>query len=370
MPKIQMVDLIGQHQKIREELNLAINEVLDSAHFIKGPKVSKFEKGISKYLNVGHVISCANGTDAIQIALMALELQPRDEVLVPAFTYVSAIEVITLLQLVPIFVDVEFDSFNINSSLIEEVINEKTKAIIVVHLFGQMADMDEIMNIAKQYDLYVIEDNAQSFGAKTLTGNFAGTVGHIGCTSFFPTKVLGGMGDGGAINTDDPMLAQKMRIIAQHGQSKKYHHAIVGVNSRLDTIQAAILNVKLQYLEGYIENRKSAAANYDHLLASIEEVIIPHRTNHSDHVYHQYTIKVKDGKRDALKEYLRKRAIPTAIYYPIATNEQEAYKLKYSKREMPISNLLTKQVLSLPMHTELSQDQINYICEEIALFYK
>ena len=371
MEKIQMVDLKKQLLPIRKEVELAIAKSLDATDFIQGAAVEQFEEDLKEYLGCNHVITCGNGTDALQIALMALDLQPGDEVIVPAFTYISAIEVIVLLQLVPVFVDVEFDSFNMDPSLIKEAISEKTKAIIAVHLFGQMANMSTIMTIAQQHKLFLIEDSAQSFGSKSLeTGALAGTMGHIGCTSFFPTKILGGMGDGGAINTDDRLLAQKMRMISKHGQSKKYHHQIVGINSRLDTIQASVLNVKLQYVEGYIQKRKDLAEFYDRHLHKIDNIEIPHRSHYSDHVFHQYTLKIKEDKRDALNEYLCQREIPSAIYYPIAANEQEAYKVKYWKREMSVSNTLSKQVLSLPMHTELGQDQLNYICKVIISFYK
>ncbi|MCL4158843.1 UNVERIFIED_CONTAM: hypothetical protein GTU68_036676 [Idotea baltica] len=366
-----MVDLKKQLLPIRKEVEVTIAKSLDQTDFIQGSAVSQFEKNLQEYLGCNHVITCGNGTDAIQIALMVLDLQPGDEVLVPAFTYISAIEVIVLLQLVPVFIDVELDSFNMDTALVKEAISEKTKAIVVVHLFGQMADMDMIMRIAQEHELYVLEDNAQSFGAKALeSGSMAGTIGHIGCTSFFPTKILGGMGDGGAINTDNPVLAQKMKMIAKHGQTKKYHHKRVGINSRLDTIQAAILKVKLQYVDDYISKRKSVAAFYNWKLGPIGEIIIPQSSNFSDHVYHQYTLRIKNGKRDLLQEHLWQCDIPTAIYYPIVANQQEAYKSKYAYQDTSVSNSLTKQVLSLPMHTELSEDQLDYICHSIFSFYK
>jgi len=370
MEKIQMVDLKKQLLPIRKEVEIAISNTLDNTQFIQGAAVSKFENELKEFLNCSHVITCGNGTDALQIALMALELQPGDEVVVPAFTYISAIEVIVLLQLKPIFVDVQSDSYNLNPLLIEDAISEKTKAIIAVHLFGQMCAMGAIMAVAKANDLWVIEDNAQSFGSKTLEGGqLSGTIGHIGCNSFFPTKILGGMGDGGSINTEDADLAYKIRMICQHGQERKYYHKRVGVNSRLDSIQAAVLSIKLKSVEQYIDKRKWVAEYYDSQLCNFDKLNTPIRSHYSDHVYHQYTVKIRDGRREELRAYLRNRDIPSAVYYPVTTNKQEAYEGKYGIQETPVSEALTKQVLSLPMHTELSEDQLNYICDGIISFY-
>lgn len=370
MDKIHMVDLSRQLIPIREEIDQAIKEVLDQASFIQGPQVMAFERALEDYLQCRHVITCANGTDAIQIALMALDLEPGDEVLVPSFTYIAAIEAVVLLGLVPVCIDVEGDTFHINAALIEAAISKKTRAIIVVHLFGQMADMISILAIAKRYELWVIEDNAQGVGCRALGDQRrAGTLGHIGCTSFFPTKILGCMGDGGAITTHDDTLALKMRSIARHGQNKKYHHQRIGINSRLDTVQAAILAIKLRYVDEYISRRQASAYLYDRYLSEVQEVVCPYRSDYSDHVFHQYTIKVSASSRGGLQGYLLRHDIPTTIYYPIAIHQQRAYTQLLGAHRAPIAESLARQVLSLPMHTELLESQIRYICDTIRSFY-
>jgi len=328
--KIEMVDLKGQYAKIQDEIDKAIIESIRSANFINGPAVSEFSKSLSEYLGGAYVIPCANGTDALQIAMMSLGLQPGDEVIVPSFTYVATAEVIGLLGLIPVMVDVDPYHFNITPEKIEKAVTSKTKAIVPVHLFGQCADMEPIMEFAKSKGLHVIEDTAQAIGAKYTfsTGEIkhAGTIGDIGCTSFFPSKNLGCYGDGGAIYTQNQELAEKIKMISNHGQEKKYVHKYIGVNSRLDTIQAAILNIKLKYLDEYSNSRNIAAEQYDRLLAGVKNLQIPVRSNKSTHVFHQYTLIIKDNKRDALKQYLEEKNIPAMIYYPIPLNEQEAYK--------------------------------------------
>jgi UDP-2-acetamido-2-deoxy-ribo-hexuluronate aminotransferase len=370
MREIKMVDLKGQLVHIRDEVDHEIQRVLNEGNYIQGPIVAEFENQLGSYLECNHVISCGNGTDALQIALMSLDLNPGDEVVVPSFTYISAIEVIVLLGLIPVIVDVHPLTFNIDSDKIEAVLGHKTKAIIAVHLFGQLAEMGNIMKIAIKNSLYVIEDNAQSLGAKSLISKqYGGTIGHIGCTSFFPTKVLGAMGDGGAIFSNEDELAEKIRMIAKHGQRQKYYHELVGINSRLDTLQAAILRVKLKYLNRYKKQRREVAAFYDSALERVGYLEIPHRSAHSDHVFHQYTLRIKDGKRDKLQQYLSEKSIPSAIYYPLVANKQKAYLEYYDHTEpMPIAESLTKEVLSLPMHTELEEEQQNYICGVLKAF--
>ena len=364
MEKVQMVDLIGQYEQIKEEINLSISEVLESAHFIKGPKVAQFEKSLSEYLDVNHVISCANGTDALQIALMALELEEGDEVIVPSFTYVATAEVIALLKLKPVMVEVDRNTFNTTAEIIAKAITQRTKVIVPVHLFGQCSDMEEIMLLASEHNLHVIEDNAQAIGADYTFKNGqkkkSGTIGHIGCTSFFPSKNLGCYGDGGAIYTNDPVLGEKIRMIANHGQKKKYHHAIIGVNSRLDALQAAVLNVKLKYLDDYSKARQKVAQRYDQTFSSIKELQTPVYQANSTHVFHQYTLHVKNGKRDLLKEHLAKANIASMIYYPIPLYQQEAFKDYFVDQHASTENLCAS-VLSLPIHTEMTtetQDKI------------
>lgn len=372
---IQMVDLKRQYEAIKDEIDNAIAEVIETTSFINGQKVKDFSNHLAEYLNVKHVITCGNGTDALQIALMSLGLEQGDEVIVPAFTYVATAEVIGLLKLVPVLVDVDYRTFNIKTDSLEKAVSPKTKAIVPVHLFGQCANMEEILNFAKKHNLYVIEDNAQAIGAdyKFSNGDVkkSGTIGHIGCTSFFPSKNLGAFGDGGAIFTNNDQLAEKIRMIANHGQKQKYIHSVLGVNSRLDTIQAAVLDVKLKYLDKYCQSRFNAAQYYSENLKDIEQIKTPLLTQYSTHVFHQYTLIIENGKRDELKEYLNKHNIPANIYYPLPLSEQEAFK-NISKTPDDLNNTkkLCKSVLSLPMHTELTKEQQDFIIEHIKKFFK
>jgi UDP-2-acetamido-2-deoxy-ribo-hexuluronate aminotransferase len=373
--KIEMVDLKGQYAKIQHEIDEAVLHTIRDAAFINGPQVAEFIKNFSAYLNGAFVIPCANGTDALQIAMMALDLDPGDEIIVPSFTYVATAEVIGLLNLKPVMVDVDPVNFNITHEKIQQAITSKTKAIVPVHLFGQCADMELILALAEEHGLFVIEDTAQAIGAvytfKNGTKKQAGTMGHIGCTSFFPSKNLGCYGDGGAIYTNNPSLAERIKMIANHGQVKKYVHKYIGVNSRLDTIQAAILNIKLKHLDVYSNARKAAADIYDKLLAGVNELITPVRANNSTHVFHQYTIQVKNGKRDALKMHLDNAGIPSMVYYPVPLNEQEAFKkIGAVVGSLTTTEELCKSVLSLPMHTELTEVQQVFIAEHIQLFFK
>jgi dTDP-4-amino-4,6-dideoxygalactose transaminase len=373
---IQMVDLKGQYKKIQKEIDDAVLTAIRNAAFINGPEVKELTKNLEQYLDIANVIPCANGTDALQIALMALDLQPGDEVIVPAFTYVASAEVIGLLRLVPVMVDVDIDSFNVSVKNMEKGLSSKTKAVIPVHLFGQSCDMSPVMEFAKEYDLYVIEDNAQAIGAYYQFPDGkrkqTGTVGDIGCTSFFPSKNLGCYGDGGAMMTNDNVLAKKLQMIASHGQSVKYHHDVLGCNSRLDTLQAAILKVKLKYLDDYCSARYQAAQNYHDLLKDVTDITLPYEAPYSSHVYHQYTVKVNHaGKRDQLKSFLQEKGIPSMVYYPLSLNEQEAFKHITRKAEdLTNSEKLSKTVLSLPMHTELTVDEQIYISGQIKNFFK
>ncbi|MCX7729483.1 MAG: DegT/DnrJ/EryC1/StrS family aminotransferase, partial [Bacteroidia bacterium] len=340
-----MVDLKNQYLKIKNEIDAAIQEVIDTTAFINGPAVKQFQQNLEKYLNVKHVIPCANGTDALQIAMMALGLKPGDEVITADFTYVATAEVIGLLGLKPVLVDVYPDTFDIDIEAIEKNITSKTKAIVPVHLFGQSANMEDIMKLAEKYNLYVIEDNAQAIGADYIFHNGmrkkTGTIGHIGCTSFFPSKNLGCFGDGGAITTNDDALAEKCRMIASHGQSKQYVHDVLGVNSRLDSIQAAVLNVKLKYLNDYIASRQKAADMYDKAFQNHPEIKIPKRKNNSTHVFHQYTLQIQNNKRDQLKAYLQQHGIPSMIYYPIPLHLQKAYQdPRYKAGDFPVTEKL------------------------------
>ncbi|GLR18838.1 cell surface polysaccharide biosynthesis protein [Portibacter lacus] len=357
-----MVDLKGQYHKIKKEIDDAVLSVIESTQFIKGPVVKSFEEKLAAYLGVKHVIGCGNGTDALQIAMMALELKPGDEVIVPAFTYVATAEVIALLGLVPIMVDVNLDDFNIKIDEIEEKITNKTKAIVPVHLFGQNADMESILRLAEKHNLYVIEDAAQSLGS-TYQNKKSGTIGDIGCTSFFPTKNLGCMGDGGALFTNNDDLAAKIRMIASHGQIKKYHHSVIGVNSRLDALQAAILDVKLKYLDDYATARRTAADRYDHLITTSENIKTPKRNKNSDHVFHQYTLQ--SDQREAYIKKLKEKNIPNNIYYPIPLYRQEAFKRGNEDLYLPNTEQLCKTVFSLPMHTELTNDQQEFIVNQL-----
>lgn len=373
---IQMVDLKGQYKKIQEEVDQAVLEVIRSAAFINGPTVKSFQANLEQYLGAKHVIPCANGTDALQIAFMALGLKPGDEVIVPAFTYVATAEVIALLRLKPIMVDVDPDTFNITADIIEAAVTPNTKAVVPVNLFGQSCDMEPIMEVAKQHNLYVVEDNAQAIGADyTFSDGHSqktGTIGHIGCTSFYPSKNLGAYGDGGAIYTNDDDLASMLRMMANHGQNKRYYHAHVGVNSRLDSIQAAILDIKLRHLDAYAETRRAAAAHYDQAFANMEQLVVPVRQHNSTHVFHQYTLKVKDGRRDELQAYLKEKGLPSMIYYPVPLYEQKAYKGLSDRRvdSLPVTDQLCKDVISLAMHSELNQEQLEHITETVKSFWK
>lgn len=372
---LKMVDLYGQYLKLKPSIDSEIQSVIDSSDFIQGNKVKEFQNQLASYLSIEHVIGCANGTDALQIALMSLELSPGSEVIVPAFTYAATAEVILLLGLTPVWVDVNPDDFMLATEQIESALSSKTKAILPVHLFGQSADMDQIMKIAANHQLYVIEDNAQSIGASyfDLYGkrHFTGTIGTIGTTSFFPSKNLGCFGDGGALFTNDASLAKRIYMICNHGQSAKYYHQIVGVNSRLDTIQAAVLTVKLKSLDLFNKLRVNAAINYNNQLKDIPGLITPKCRPNSTHVYNQYSIQVLDGKRDALKKFLHSKGIPTAVYYPLPLHLQEAYRNdRFIDGQFPVSENLSNIVLSLPMHTELTDSDQDYICEHIRFFFR
>ena len=365
-----MVDLQSQYEKIKTEIDGAIQHVIDTTAFINGPEVSAFKENLKKYLQVDYLIPCANGTDALQIAIMGLGIEPGADIILPAFNYVATAEVIALLGMRPLFVDVDPHTFNIDINKIEEKITPDTKAIMAVHLFGQCADMEKIMAIAKKHNLYVIEDNAQSIGAEYTFSNgkreIAGKIGNVGTTSFFPSKNLGCMGDGGAMYTNDPALAEKIAMMANHGQKKKYTYEIVGVNSRLDTLQAAILDVKLKYLPQYIAARQEAAAYYDKALGEMAEIEIPVRSANSTHVFHQYTIKVKGSSRDVLQKRLATKGIPSMIYYPSPLHLQNAYRaFGYKEGDLPVAEALSRKVISLPMHTELDEEQLKYIVENV-----
>lgn len=373
--KIEMVDLKKQYIKIKEEVDAAILKTIEEGSFINGPEVVNFTNNLSKYLNGAYIIPCANGTDALQIAMMALDLKPGDEVIVPAFTYVATAEVIGLLNLKPIMVDVDEHNFNISVENIRNAITNKTKAIVPVHLYGQCAEMEIIMNIAKEFNLFVIEDTAQAIGAEYTFSDGqkkqAGTIGDIGCTSFFPSKNLGCYGDGGALYTFNKALADKIKMIANHGQVIKYVHKYIGVNSRLDSVQAAVLNIKLQHLNSYSNERRNAANRYDQLLQDIKQIETPKRLLNSTHVFHQYTIKVKNGERDDLKKHLENAGIPAMIYYPIPLNEQEAFSnIGSVSGSLKNTNYLCQSVLSLPMHTELTEAEQIHISQTIHSFFK
>ena len=369
-----MVDLKGQYEKIKAEVNQGIQDCIDSTAFINGPAVKEFQEDFENYLQIKHVIPCANGTDALQIAMMALDLEPGDEVICPAFTYVATAEVIGLLGLKPVMVDVDEDTFCIKTEGLENFLTEKTKAIVPVHLYGQSADMERIMRFAEKHNLFVIEDNAQAIGSDYTfsdgTVQKTGTIGHIGCTSFFPSKNLGCYGDGGALMTNDDELALKIRMIANHGQEKKYYHKVLGCNSRLDTIQAAVLKVKLKHLDEYSAARNKMASYYDDSLKNIEGLQIPVRAENSTHVFHQYTLKVKDGKRDQLQKFLSAKNIPSMIYYPLPLYKQEAFQQYVNEGfSLPVTEQLCREVLSLPVHTEFNQEVQDYIITEINNFF-
>lgn len=374
MKKIEMVDLKGQYLRIKTEIDSAINEVIENTAFINGKHVETFSENLKTYLGVNYVVPCANGTDALQVALMALNLKTGDEVIVPSFTFIASAEVIGLLGLRPVMVDVDYDNFNVTAKNIEQAITVNTKAIIPVHLFGGAAQMEEIMLLAKKYDLYVVEDNAQALGADYIFDSGKrqklGTIGHIGCTSFFPSKNLGCYGDGGAVFTNDETLAKRIKMICNHGSTVKYHHEVLGVNSRLDTLQAAILDVKLKYLNTFNKMRYEAAQRYSYAFKDISGLITPKESTFSTHVYHQYTLKVLDGKRDELKEFLAKHGIPAMVYYPIPLHKQEAFlQIAHQSGDMSVAEKLCDEVLSLPMHTELDLSTIAFIISKVMSFY-
>ncbi len=368
-----MVDLMSQYQKLKPAIDSALRNVIENAQFINGPDVSAFQSELENYLGVKHVIPCANGTDALQIALMALDLQPGDEVITPSFTYIATTEVMALLKLKPVFVEVDKDTFCIDTNTIEAAITDKTKAIVPVHLYGQAANMDAIMNIAKKHNLYVVEDNAQAIGSDYYHENGTvaktGTIGDIGCTSFFPSKNLGCYGDGGAICTNNDELAAKMRMIANHGQSKRYYHDIVGCNSRLDTIQAAILRIKLRELDNYIAARRAVADHYDSFFAQFAAIKTPVRGKESKHVFHQYTLTLEGIDRDELNTFLAAKDIPSMIYYPVPAHKQKMFAAFGSDNTvLPTTDWLTERVISLPIHTEMEQEQLDTICNAVAEF--
>lgn len=373
MTPIQMVDLKTQYHQIKDQVDKAVLDVLGSTAFINGKPVQDFTQALSSYLGVKQVIPCANGTDALQIAMMALDLQPGDEVITPSFTYIATTEVVALLKLKPVFAEVDPVTFCIDPASIRSLITPRTKAIVPVHLYGQSAPMEEIMNIAEEFGLYVIEDNAQAIGAdyhfSNGTTKKTGTIGHIGATSFFPSKNLGCYGDGGAIFTNDDDLAEKMKKIANHGQSVRYYHDLVGCNSRLDTLQAAILNIKLPLLDQYIAARQKAAAFYDQAFADEPRIQTPVKASYSSHVFHQYTLKLEGVDRDALNQYLADNQVPSMIYYPVPAHKQKMFAgFQQTEPSLPVTDWLCERVISLPMHTELTEEQLNYIVTHIRQF--
>ncbi|WP_405292577.1 DegT/DnrJ/EryC1/StrS family aminotransferase [Algibacter sp. Ld11] len=381
MKKIQMVDLKGQYNDIKDVINPSIQEVIETTAFVNGPQVHKFQSNLEQYLGVKHVIPCANGTDALQIAMMGLGLKPGDEVITVDFTFAATVEVIALLQLTPVLVDVNEDDFNINIEALKAAITPKTKAIVPVHLFGQCANMEAVMEIAEAHNLFVIEDNAQAIGANYTYKNGkkvkAGTIGNVGATSFFPSKNLGCYGDGGAIFTNDDALAHTIRGIVNHGMYERYHHDVVGVNSRLDSIQAAVLNAKLPHLDNYNKSRQASARKYNKAFKGIASIVTPKVSNNCSeicdtcdcHVFHQYTLRVKGVDRDALVKHLQANDIPCGVYYPIPLHKQKAYlDSRYNEADFGVTNQLVKDVISLPMHTELEDDQIEFITSTIIKF--
>lgn len=375
MSQIQMVDLRGQYEKIKSEIDEAVLNCLASTAFINGPPVREFQTSFENYLKIKHVVPVANGTDALQIAMMALGLKPGDEVIVPSFTFVATAEVIALLGLTPVMVEVDKDTFNLTAEIIEQAVTPRTKAVVPVHLFGQSCDLEPIMQAAEKYDLFVIEDNAQAIGAdyffRDRASRKSGTIGHVGCTSFFPSKNLGCYGDGGAIFTDDDELAEKMRMIANHGQNKRYYHSKIGVNSRLDSIQAAILNIKLKRLDEYCDARRAVADAYDEAFQNIEELQTPFRHPNSTHVFHQYTLQVKNGKRSELQKHLAERGVPSMIYYPVPLYKQEAFApFVPPNLHLPVTEKLCDSVLSLPIHTEMSDEVLAEITGGVKSFFE
>jgi len=375
MKEIEMVDLKTQYGKLSSEIDNALKSVLNSAAFIKGPEVKSFEDDLAKYMNTDHVISCGNGTDALQIAMMALGLKPGDEVITTNFTFIATVEVVALLGLKLVLVDPDPRTYNISPEAVSKAITSRTKAIVPVHLFGQCADMESLIRLAKKHDLFIIEDAAQATGAEYIfsdgTRKKAGTIGMVGTTSFFPSKNLGCYGDGGALYTNDSDLAKKIRSIANHGMKVKYHHDDIGVNSRLDTIQAAILNVKLKYLDRFNSARAAAADYYDEAFSRCSSMIIPERSGSSTHIFHQYTVRIKNAKRDALRNYLADKKIPSMIYYPGPLHTQQAYRyLGYGENDFPVTSELCREVLSLPMHPDLEEEQLDHITKSVLEFFK
>ena len=372
---IQMVDLKGQYIKIKEQVDTAILNVIDSTAFIKGPEVKYFQEELQNYLDVKHVIPCGNGTDALQIALMAIGLKPGDEVITANFTFAATVEVIGLMNLIPVFVDVDKDTFNINIEELNKAITPKTKAIIPVHLFGQAANMEAVMKIAEDNNLFVIEDTAQSIGSDYTFSDGktqkTGTIGNIGTTSFFPSKNLGCYGDGGALFTNDDELAKRLGAIVNHGMYKRYYHDEIGVNSRLDSIQAAVLRVKLPHLDEYCAARRKVAEYYNNALSEIKQLIVPVISEYSTHVFHQYTLKTKKTNREDLIEFLNEKGIPAMIYYPVPLHQQKAYvRPEFKDEDYPITMELCKSVISLPIHTEMDEEQLEYICKSVVAFFK
>jgi len=375
MTDIKMVDLQSQYKNIKTEVDTEIEKVINSTAFINGPIVKDFQKNLADYLNVKHVITCGNGTDALQISMMALGLKPGDEVITSNFTFVATVEVIALLGLTPVLIDVYDDNFTINIEKLEQAITPKTKAIVPVHLFGQAADMEKILKIAQKHNLKIIEDTAQAIGSDYYfsdgTTKKLGTIGDIGCTSFFPSKNLGCFGDGGAIFTNNDKLAETLRSVVNHGMEVRYYHDKVGVNSRLDSIQAAILNVKLKHLDEYNNARRKAAEFYDNAFKDCKKLITPERSDFSRHIFHQYTLKLIDADRTKLIDYLKTKNIPAMVYYPVPLHLQKAYRSKrYKDGDFPITEKLSKIVFSLPMHTELTKEQLNYITTNVLEFLK
>jgi dTDP-4-amino-4,6-dideoxygalactose transaminase len=373
MNEIRMVDLKGQYEKIKPEIDKAIHEVIDSTAFINGPAVKDFQADMEKYLDVKHVIPCANGTDALQVAMMGLGLKPGDEVITTSFTFIATAEVIALLGLTPVLVDVDPDTFNIDPEAIKNAITPKTKAIVPVHLFGQAADMEKILKIAKEHDLFVIEDTCQAIGADYTfsdgTVKKVGTIGDVAGMSFFPSKNLGCYGDGGAIFTNNDELAQQLRVVVNHGMVVRYYHDHIGVNSRLDSIQAAVLKIKLQYLDDYARARQKAAAYYDKALANHPKLKTPVKAKNSTHVFHQYTLVTKDLDRDAMQKFLMDKKVPAMIYYPVPMHMQKAYQdPRYKEGDFPVTEHLSKHVISLPMHTELDEEQLEFITSAVLEF--
>lgn len=374
MRKIQMVDLQGQYEGIKDQVNTSFKSVLESAAFINGPEVKAFQEELEEYVGVKHVIPCANGTDALQICMMGLGLKPGDEVITADFTFAATVEVIALLGLTPVLVDVEEDTFNIDPKAIEKAITPKTKAIVPVHLFGQCANMDAVLNIAKKHDLFVIEDNAQAIGASYTfedgSKKKAGAIGHVSATSFFPSKNLGCYGDGGAIFTNDDELAHTIRGMVNHGMYERYHHDVIGVNSRLDSLQAAVLRAKLPKLDEYNRKRAESAKKYSERLIGNENIVLPNESDEADgHVFHQYTLRILNEKRDKLVQHLNENGVPCGVYYPIPLHRQKAYvDSRYDEADFPITNQLVKEVISLPMHTELDDEQIDFITKLIVEF--